>query len=333
MKTYETRFIKSLANRIDRLVFLILLIAPLSFPFVGQAAEFPDRPISLIVPMAAGDQADIACRPLAKAAETILRQPIAVMNRPGGGGTNGIASIAGAKPDGYTIGVTLTSPMVTLPHFIKLTYHPIKDIQPIMQFGILRFAVSVKGDSPFKTFKDLIAYAREHPGTVTYGTTGPNNTQYILIEQIAKQEKVVLVNVPFKGGAENFSAAVGGHITASAGNFIPAQVRAKKARLLALFSDERLEEFPDIPTLGELGYKIAVPYFAGIGAPKGVPEPILKKLEQAFSEGMKDPAFIQGMRSIEMPIKYRNSSDFTRFLSDGYEAMGKYIDELGLKKK
>lgn len=330
MRSCIIQFMRSLTIRIG-LLALIGLVYP--FLLLGQAAEFPDRPITLIVPMAAGDQADISTRAISKAAETNLKQPIAVINRPGGGGTIGTAALAGSKPDGYTIGTILTSPIVTIPHFIKLTYHPIKDFQSVMQFGILSFAVSVRADSPFKTFKDLMAYAREHPGVLTYGTTGPNNTQHILIQQIAKQEKAELVNVPFKGGSENFSAALGGHVTASAGNFIPAQVRAKKARLLALFGDERLEEFPDVPTLRELGYKIAVPYFVGIGAPKGVPETILKKLEEAFSKGMKDPAFIQGMKSLEMPIKYRNASDFSQFLSDGYEAMGKYIEELGLKKK
>lgn len=247
--------------------------------------------------------------------------------------TVGIAALATAKPDGYTIGALLTSPMVTIPYFMKLTYHPLKDIQPIMQYGILNFAMSVRGDSQFNTFKDLIAYARQYPGVLTYGTVGPTTAQYIVIEQIAKEEKAELVHVPFKGGGEMLTAVMGGHITAAA-TFIPSpMVRAKRVRLLALFGEQRDEEFPDIPTLRELGYTVKVPYFVGIGGPKGIPEPIVRKLDEAFSKAMKDPAFIQGMKSIPMPIKYRNSSDFSQFLAEGYEAVGKYIEELGLKKK
>lgn len=297
------------------------------------AAEFPDRPITLIVSMPAGDSADVSSRLIAKAAEAFLKQPVVVVNRPGGGGAVGTSAVAASKPDGYTIATLLTSPMVSIPYFMKLTYHPLKDLQPIMQFGVLNFAVSTRADSPFKTFKDLIAYAREHPGVLTYGTVGPTSTQYILIQQIAKQEKAELVHVPFKGGGEAFSAALGGHITASAGFFSPGQVRAKKARLLALFGEQRIADFPDVPTLRDLGYDVKIPYFIGIGAPKGIPESTLKKLEEAFSMGMKDQAFIQGMKSIEMPVKYRNALEFSQFLSESYEAVGNYIEELGLNKK
>lgn len=305
---------------------LFFLLSP------AKAAEFPDRPINLIVGVPAGDSADVSSRLIAKTAESILKQPIVVVNRPGGGGAVGTAAIAAAKPDGYTLGTLLTSPMVSIPYFMKLTYHPMKDIQPIMQFGILNFAVSVRADSPFKTFKELIAYAREHPGVLTYGTIGPTSTQYILIQQIAKQEKAELVHVPFKGGGEAFSAALGGHITASAGFFSPGQVRAKKARLLALFGEQRIEDFPDVPTLREMGYDVKIPYFIGIGAPKGVPESALKKVEDAFTIGMKDPAFLQGMKSIEMPVRYRNAANFSQFLTESYEAVGDYIKELGPKK-
>ena len=313
-------------------ITLLALIATLGLFPTSSSAEFPDRPITLIVSSPAGDSADVSSRHLAKATEPFLKQPIAVVNKPGGGMTVGIAALATAKPDGYTIGALLTSPMVTIPHFIKLSYHPLKDIQPIMQFGILNFAMSVRGDSQFHTFKDLITYARQHPGVLTYGTVGPTTAQYIVIQQIAKEEKVEFVHVPFKGGGEILSALMGGHITAAA-TFIPSSmVRAKKIRLLALFGEQRTEDFPDVPTLRDLGYTVKVPYFVGIGAPKGVPEPILKRLEEAFSSGMKDPAFVQGLKAIPMPVKYRSSAEFSQFLTEGYEAFGKYIDELGLKK-
>lgn len=309
------------------LVFIITLILVPGL-VLGQS-DFPNRPITAINPMGPGGAADLTTRLIGKIAEKYLGQSVVVVNRTGGGGAVGTAAIAAAKPDGYTIGTLLTSPIVTVPHVMKLTYHPVKDLDPIMQCAILNFAVSVRTDSPFMTFKAVIDYARKNPGVVTYGTAGTNSAQHIIMEEIAQLEKIEWVQVPFKGGPEILAAMIGGHVSLAATDFSPSLYKAKKMRLLAMFLNERWSEHPDIPTLKELGYEVPVPYFVGLGAPKGVPEPIMKKLEDAFTKAYQDPEFSQGMKTIDLlPAFYRNRKDFSAFIAKSFEEMGKFIQEL-----
>jgi tripartite-type tricarboxylate transporter receptor subunit TctC len=291
-------------------------------------SDFPNKPITLVVGMVAGGTADLSSRLIGKIAEKHLGQPVAVVNKLGGAGTVGTAAIAQAKPDGYTIGSLLTSPMVTVPHVAKLSYHPVKDIDPFVQYGVLNFAVSVREDSPYKSFKDIMEYARKNPGVITFGTAGANSAQHIIIEEIAREEKVELVHVPFKGGPEALAAAMGGHVSFAAGDFNASLVRARKMRILAMFLSERWADYPDIPTLRDIGYKVPIPYFIGLGGPKGMPEPILNKLEAAFTKACQDPEFAAGMKTIGLPVFYRNRKDFSAFIVQSFDVMGKAIQEL-----
>jgi tripartite-type tricarboxylate transporter receptor subunit TctC len=311
------------------IISILCLLSLLLVPPVAQAqSDFPNKPITIVVGMVAGGTADLSSRWIGKIAEKYLGQPFAVVNKLGGAGTVGTAALASAKPDGYTLGTLLTSPMVTVPHVAKLTYHPVKDIDPIIQYGVLNFAVSVREDSPFKTFKEAMEYARKNPGVVTYGTAGTNSAQHIIMEGIAREEKVEVVHVPFKGGPEALAAAMGGHVSLAAGDFNASLVKGKKMRLLAMFLEEPWAEFPDVPTLKDLGYSVPIPYFVGLGAPKGVPEPIMKKLEEAFTKASKDPEFSSGMKTIGLPAYYRNRKDFSAFIALSFEQMGKSIQEL-----
>lgn len=310
------------------LVLLMITFTLVPGPVLGQS-DFPNKPITVIVPMAPGGAADLTSRLIGKVAEKYLGQSVVVVNKTGGAGTVGTAALAAAKPDGYTLGTLVTSPIMTVPHVTKLTYHPVKDLEAIVQHSVLNFAVSVRSDSPFMTFKEIIEYARKNPGVVTYGTSGTNSAQHILMEQIARAEKVEWIQVPFKGGPEILSAMMGGHVSLAATDFSPSLYKAKKMRSLAMFLNERWSEHPDIPTLRELGYQVPVPYFVGVGAPKGVPEPIMKKLEDAFTKAYQDPEFSQGMKTIGLlPAFYRNRKDFSAFIAKSFEEMGKFIQEL-----
>ena len=311
------------------MISLLCFLAVISVPPASLAqSDFPNKPVTIVVGMVAGGTADLSSRLIGKIAEKYLGQPFAVVNKLGGAGTVGTAAMAAAKPDGYTIGTLLTSPMVTVPHVVKLTYHPVKDIDPIIQYGVLNFAVSVRYDSPFMNFKEAMEFARKNPGVVTYGTAGANSAQHIIMEGIAREEKVELVHVPFKGGPEALAAAMGGHVSLAAGDFNASLVKGKKMRILATFLEERWAEFPDVPTLKDLGYSVPIPYFVGLGAPKGVPEPVMKKLEDAFTKAFNDPEFSSGMKTIGLPVFYRNRKDFTAFVAQSFEQMGKSIQEL-----
>ncbi len=314
-------------------VFVVIFSSTLGYSEEEEVAKYPSRPVTYIQPFTAGVPADLAIRLISKEAEKFLGQPITVVNKPGAVGTVGVAAIASARPDGYTIGNTPHSPMFVVPHLEKLPYHPVKDFKMIMQFGGFNMGVIVKADSPFKSFKDLINYARQHPKKLTYGTAGMNSMQFIIMEHIAKIEKVHITHIPFKSTGEAQTALLGGHILFAAGDFNYSLLESGDIRLLLLFREERADEYPKTPILKDIGYDFPVPTFICAAGPKGTPDGIVKKLESAFSKAIKEPAFIKGMKeNLRLPVVYRNSKDLNEYVAYNYEAYGKTLKELGLIK-
>jgi tripartite-type tricarboxylate transporter receptor subunit TctC len=322
---------------ISEIVFLLVAICVFIFsPTLGYAGEvdkYPSRPISFVVPWPAGNPDDLAIRLLCREAEKLLGQPIVIINKAGAGGTIGTAAIASSKPDGYTIGFTPHSPMILIPHLEQLPYNPARDFQMIMQFGGMNFGVVVKSDSPFKSFKDLIDFARQNPKKLTYGTGGPSSMQNIIMGQIAKKEKVEMTHIPFKAMTDAQPALIGGHILFAAGNFNYSLFDSGVLRILMLLREERSAEYPQVPILKDMGYDFPVPTYLCVAGPKGLPDGVVKKLEDAFTKAMKEPAFIKGMKEdLRMPVVYRNSRDLDQYVKDNHEHYGRILKDLGLVK-
>jgi|MudIll2142460700_1097286.scaffolds.fasta_scaffold00288_3 tripartite-type tricarboxylate transporter receptor subunit TctC len=323
------------SKRIDKVVVLavLLLVLTVTVPAVAQqeSTKYPSRPITFVVPFSPGGSTDLAVRLIAKEAERFLGQPIVVTNKPGGGGSVGVSAVVVAKPDGYTIGQSPGgAPLFIMPFLEKLPYDPIKDIRYIMQFVELNFAILVKNDAPFKTLKDLIEYGRQNPGKMIYGTNAPNSISNLIVEQVARKEKIQTKHIPFKSSPEYQAALLGGHILFALGDFNYSLVDSGQVRLLAFSSDKRSAIYTQIPTLKELGYDVPCPVFLSIMAPKGTPDEIIKKLEDAFSQAMRQPAFINGMKDLRLTIHYRDSKELTEYVARNYDAFGKLLKELGL---
>jgi tripartite-type tricarboxylate transporter receptor subunit TctC len=310
-------------------LFLIVLISGYA---EGQEIKYPTRPITYIMPFPAGNTSDLAVRLIAKEAEKFLGQPITVVNKAGASGTLGTAALAAAKPDGYTIGHLGSSALFLLPYFEKLPYHPVNDFTYILQFGAFNMGVVVKADSPFKGFKDLIEYARQNPKKLTYGTNGVNSVQHLIMELISRKEKIQMTHIPFKGASEGEMALLGGHIMCQVGDFSYSLIEGKQARVILILRQEKSAEYPDVPVLKDLGYDFWEPAFMNVTVPKGIPEEIFKKLEEAFTKAMKEPGFIKGMKEIRMPIFYRNSKELKDYVAYNYEFWGKFLREMGLAK-
>lgn len=312
---------------------LILLFAKSGFPQQTEIGRYPSRPITYIEPFTPGGSSDLAIRALGKEVEKYLGQPLIVVNKPGGGGSVGVSAIAAAKPDGYTIGQSVGgAPLFILPFMEKLPYHPVKDLRYIVQYSAPSFGILVKGDSSFKEFKDLITYARQNPKKLTYGTNAPNSISNLIMEQIAKKEGVQFTHIPFKASPEYQSALLGGHILFTAGDFNNALLEAGQTRILLYLSDKRSEEYPDVPILKDLGYDISVPVMLNVAGPKDLPEEIVKKLEDAFTKAIKEPAFLKVMKELHLTIIYRNSKEFSDYVARNYEIFGKLLREMGLAK-
>ena len=296
-----------------------------------EIAKYPRRPITFIIPIPAGGPTDLSLRLICKESEKILGQPIVIVNKPGAGQSIGMAAIAAAKPDGYTIGQSGNSGLLLVPHIEKVPYDPIKDFKQIIQCGGFNFGVIVKSDSPFKSFRELITFGRQNPKKLTYGST-VNSIQYLIVEQIAKKEKAQLTHIPFKGTPEVETALLGGHILFGVGDFSYAQVEAGQTRVILLLREEHSVEYPETPILKDLGYDdVPAPYYLGICGPKGIPEGMVKKLEEAFTRAMKEPAFIKGMKDLRLPIIYRNGKELDDYVAHNHEIFGKLFKEIQKK--
>ncbi len=201
-----------------------------------------------------------------------------------------------------------------------------------MQYGGYNFGVVVKADSPLKSFKDLIAYARLNPKKVTYGTSGTNSLQNLTMEMIARKEGVQFTHIPFKGTSESQVALLGGHITAAVGDFNYSLVESGEIRLLLLLKEEPSAEYPQAPILKDLGYNYPYPLLFNVFGPKGMPEGIITKIEDAYTKAMKQPAFINGMRELRLPIVYRNRKELEDYIVYNYTFFEKLLKEQGLLK-
>jgi tripartite-type tricarboxylate transporter receptor subunit TctC len=298
-----------------------------------KSEEFPSRPVTIIVPWPAGTSADLAFRLYAKVGEKYLGQPMVVVNKTGGGGTIALAAIATAKPDGYTVGQSPgAGAQFILPFLEKVPYHPVKDFRQIMQFCILNTGVVVKADSPFKSLKDLIDFARQNPKKLTYGTNAPNSIGNLIMEQVAKKEGVQFTHIPFKGATEYQTALLGGHVHFTAGDFKYTLVDSGEIRILFYLGEKRSDDYPQVPILKELGHDIPCPVFMGIMGPRGIPEEITKKLEKAFTDTMKEPEFLKGMKDLHVTVFYRNSRQFEDYIANTYDKFEKLLREKGLLK-
>jgi tripartite-type tricarboxylate transporter receptor subunit TctC len=297
-----------------------------------DVAKFPSRLITFIIPIPPGGASDAVCRLISKEAEKFLGQPIVPVNKPGGSFSIAIAAIASSSPDGYTIGYAGHPGLFVVPLTEKVPYHPVKDLKQIMQFGYLNIAVTVKGDSPFKKFEDVLTYARQNPKKLIYGSAGVGSFGHLGMELIAKREKVQFTHIPFKGSPETQAALLGGHILVGTGDFSYSLLEAGQIRLLFLIAEERSPEYPQTPILKDMGYDIPAPTFLNIAGPKGLPEGIVKKLEDAFTKAMKEPAFIKGMKDLRLTIAYRNNIEMDDYVAQNYEAFSKLLKEIGLIK-
>jgi len=310
----------------------LLILLPLAAHAQPADPKFPSHPITFINPVPAGAASDLCFRMASKEAEKFLGQPIVVINKTGGSFTVGIAAIASAKPDGYTIGYAGHPGMFVPPLTEKVPYHPVNDLREIMQFGIINIAVTVKGDSPFKTWKDIVAYARQNPKKLTYGSAGVGSFGHLALEQISRREKVQFTHIPFKGSPETQAALLGGHIMVGTGDFNYPLIESGEIRLILLVAEKRSPYYPDVPIMKDLGYDIPAPTFLNVAGPKAMPDEIVKKLDDAYSKAMKEPGFIKGMKDLRFTIFYRNGKELDEYVASNCEAFAKLLKEQGLLK-
>ena len=299
----------------------------------AQAQAFPARPIRLICPWPAGGSTDAVMRALADSAGRALGGQMIVDNKPGASGMLGPNELVSARPDGYTLS-QLTIGVLRTPHMQKMQFDPLKDFTYIACLTGYTFGIVVRADSPLKTVKDLVDYARANPEKFSYGSTGNGTTPHLAVEEFASRAGIKLQHVPFKGSADGLQALLGGHIMAhsDATGWAP-QVEAGTLRLLATYGSKRTKRWPNVPTLTELGYDTVSDSPFGIGAPSGMDPALTLRLHDAFKKTLEDPLVLATFEKYDQSVIYMNTADYTKFARDNFAREKAVIERLGLAAK
>lgn len=298
---------------------------------LAQVASYPSRPIVLVVPWPAGGQTDITMRVLADLASQQLAATVIVENRPGAAGTMVGPILMNAAPDGYTI-AQLPLTLYRAPLQRKVIWNPLRDIQPVIQISGVTFGIVVPADSAFRSFADLLAWARAHPGDLTVGSTGIGSTAHLAMEDVLSREGVRYIHVPYKGTADQMLAVATKilMVGVNSNGFAP-YVETGKLRLLAVFNAQRSTRWPQVPTMRELGYADAVytsPY--GVGVPVRTPAYIVRKLHDAFKAAMFDPVHLRELAKYDQQPEYLDTADYTRYVREVTAHERQLLARLGL---
>jgi tripartite-type tricarboxylate transporter receptor subunit TctC len=311
---------------------LLALAGSLLLAAAAHAQQFPSKPVTLIVPWPAGGSTDIYFRKLGEITARHLGQPLVIENRPGGSGMNGPATMAKtAKPDGYTISQLAISAF-RMPHMQKVDWDPIMDFTYIIGLAGYTFGIVVKADSPFKTFQDLLAYARANPGKLSYATPGTGTSLHLAMEEIAAKAGVQFLHVPFKGYADGAIALMGGHVMVQVDSTGWAkQVDSGAQRLLATLGDKRTRW--NAPTVKELGVDTVSNSPFGLVGPKGMPRDVVKVLHDAFKKSLDDPDYLKMLAQLDQPAWYMSSEDYARWAGDMLKSERATIERVGLLLK
>ena len=299
---------------------------------VAQAQSFPSRPIKLLVAFPAGGPTDITMRVLADNASKILGQPVVVENKPGAGGTLPAQQLQTSAPDGYTL-AQIPLGVFRLPYTTKINWDPVKDITYVLNVTGYAFGLVVPSDSPLKTWTHFVAWAKANPGKLSYGSTGNMTSPHLTMELIAQKLGLQLLHVPYKGSADLMQSILGGNVMAAADStgFAP-QVEAGKLRVLNTWGAERLAKFPDAPTLKELGLDLVQNSPFGIGAPKGTPPAVVKRLHDAFKQALEQDSYKNVLGKYDMVPMYMSTAAYGKFAQETFAREKALVEKLGLAK-
>ena len=331
---FKETLMKNILNSFKKtLVLPLALIGLFALPQV-TLAQYPNKPIKMIIGYTAGGAADKLIRPIAERVSKIIGQPFIMEYRPGAGAAIALDITAKADPDGYTLHITDSGPMVILPNMRKLAYDPLKDFTNIAMIAGGGTVIVVRPDSPAKDIQTLVALAKKDPSKWSYGTSGIGGVGHLAGEQFNKLENLNITHVPYKGGNPAVVEVLGGHVPflfSSLGS-AATQLEAGTLKPLAVTSLKRSVMLPNVPTLDESGYKgfDAAIWFSIVG-PKGLPAEVMAKLVPAFNQVMKDPAVIKGIQVDGYDMMPMTPAQMDELVAKDLAKWGKLIKEANVR--
>ncbi len=312
-------------------LFFLVTITLLIMGLTSAGAAYPDRPIKMIVPWAAGGDTDAICRVIAASMEKNLGKPVVIVNITGASGTVGAREAKKGPADGYTI--------LSVHDFIHTTYHTgvaeltYKDFEPVCLLTVTPSVFAAYGKTPWKSMKDLLEDAKKRPEQITLGAT-LGSTSHFFPAMIAQAVGVKWKYVSYEGTAPRMTALLGGHVLTGETNLTQLdKVKAGQIKMLAVATAQRVPEIPDVPTLKELGIDIVYAVNRGIFAPRGTPEAALAKLEEACGKTAKDPAVLESMKKQGTLVEFLNRKEYADFLQKNDKINADLAQALGYKRK
>ncbi len=319
----------------NRRLFAAVAAAFAMLPAVALAqSDYPSRPVSMVVPFPPGGVADITARPLAEAMGRLLKQTVIVENKAGAGGGVGMAFVAKAKPDGYTVLLALSSVSI-IPEADKVLgrdpMYQLEQLVPIARFTADPTVLAVRADAPWKTAKEFVEAARKDAGSIPYGSSGNYGTMHVPMEMLAAAANAKMLHVPFTGAGPAVVALLGGQVQAlSTGpSSVMGQVKGGKVRVLASWGDARHPALPDVPTLKELGYDTQFSQWTGLFVPAGTPDTVVAKLREAARAAVNDETFKAALGKVETPIQYLDQPQFKAFWDTDARKLAEAVRKIG----
>jgi tripartite-type tricarboxylate transporter receptor subunit TctC len=299
--------------------------------------KFPSKPITIIVPFAAGGSTDLLGRAVEKIWPKYSSQPMVLINKPGGGGVVGTEFVVRSKPDGYTLFMGYGSGHdVVMPHLQKMPYDPFKDLVAVSRLSIHSVAICTGAKSEFNSIKEMVAWAKKENKPITSSVSTKAGAVDITITAMAKTADINVVTVPFAGGADAVTTLAGGHVMIGGGHpsEVMPHIKAGRFKPLAVALPQRDPSLPNVPTLMEQGINVHTwGSIKGVAAPAATPKDVVAYLEATFKKVSEDPEFKKLMVDLDQPIMYQNSADFTKFLQQAHADYGKLIKELNISIK
>ncbi|MEZ5639370.1 MAG: tripartite tricarboxylate transporter substrate binding protein [Burkholderiaceae bacterium] len=318
---------------LGRLLGSALLAAGLVSPALAQDS-YPSRPVTMVVPFPPGGVADTVGRPVAEAMARQLKQSVVVENKAGAGGGIGMAYVAKAKPDGYTMLMALSS-LVVLPEADKILNRAqmfrLDQLKPIARFTADPTVLVVRADSPWKTYAEFMAHVKSNPGRITFGSSGNYGTMHVPMEQLKVATSSFMLHVPYTGAGPAVLALLAGNVDAlSTGPASVLQhIKAGKVRALAHWGDGRLAALPDVPSLKELGVPVQYSQWAGLFVPADTPAAAVEALRQAARFAAQDARAVGAMTAAGTSFQFQDATEFDRFVLAEAKEMAQLVQRIG----
>jgi tripartite-type tricarboxylate transporter receptor subunit TctC len=315
---------------------LLRVLPALLFALAAAAAwaQYPSRPIRIIVPIPAGGAPDIAARVVGQKLSELLGQPVAVENHAGSNGNIAGDMVAKAQADGYTLLLGQDSLITINPHlYAKMPFDTLKDLAPVATVAANQFVLSVNPSLPVKTFREFIEYARRAQPPLAYASGGNGSQHHLSMEMLKARAGIDLLHVPFKGGAPATTATVAGDTQAMfSGTSTAPQIKAGKLRALAVTGAKRSAEFPDLPTIGEFypGYEVTI--WLALFAPAATPDAVIERLRGAIAKALASPDVKEKLNTAGGLEPFATSpEEFAALIRSDYDKYGKIVKAVGIK--